>query len=103
MNAAYQRLVTRFGRIATLGEASAMLHWDASAMMPPGGAPARGEQLAILAGLQHELLTAPEVAEDLAVAATDEEWAAANLALMRRAHARATCLPTALVEATERA
>ena len=43
-----------------------MLHWDASAMMPPGGAAARGEQLATLAGLAHDLLTAPEVADDLA-------------------------------------
>ncbi|MCO6417616.1 carboxypeptidase M32 [Siccirubricoccus sp. KC 17139] len=103
MNPAYQRLATRFARIATLGEASAMLHWDASAMMPPGGAAARGEQLATLAGLQHELLTAPEVAEDLAAAAAEGEWASANLALMRREHRRATCLPTSLVEATTRA
>ncbi|GGC32441.1 carboxypeptidase M32 [Siccirubricoccus deserti] len=103
MNAACQRLTARFARIATLGEASAMLHWDASAMMPPGGGPARGEQLATLAGLQHELLTAPEVAEDLAAATAEGEWGVANLTLMRRAHARATTLPTALVEATERA
>ncbi|WP_149537723.1 carboxypeptidase M32 [Siccirubricoccus phaeus] len=103
MNAAYQRLATRFARIAALGEASAMLHWDASAMMPPGGGAARGEQLATLAGLQHELLTAPEVAEDLAAAAAEGEWPEANLALMRREHLRATCLPTALVEATTRA
>ena len=36
-NAAYDRLKARFGRIAALGEAAAMLHWDASTMMPPGG------------------------------------------------------------------
>jgi carboxypeptidase Taq len=73
-------------------------------MMPPGGAAARGEQLATLAGLSHELLTAPEVAEDLAAARPPEgEWDGANLALMRRAHARATALPTVLVEATARA
>jgi carboxypeptidase Taq len=101
--AAYARLATRFARLATLGEASAMLHWDASAMMPPGGGAARGEQLATLAGLRHELLTAPEVAEDLAAATAVEEWEDANLALMRRAHRRATALPTELVEATERA
>jgi carboxypeptidase Taq len=103
MNAAYARLKDRFARIATLGEAQAMLHWDASAMMPPGGAAARGEQLAALAGLSHELLTAPSVAEDLAAAEAGGEWDAANLALMRRAQARAAALPTALVEATARA
>jgi hypothetical protein len=42
-----------------VGEAGAVLHWDASAMMPPGGGAARGEQLATLAGLAHEMLTAP--------------------------------------------
>ncbi|MBL6076420.1 carboxypeptidase M32 [Belnapia sp. T18] len=102
-HAAYGRLATRFARIATLGEASAVLHWDASAMMPPGGGAARGEQLATLAGLRHELLTAPEVADDLAAATAEGEWAEANLALMRRAHRRATALPTDLVEAAERA
>lgn len=103
MTPAYERLKARFARIATLGEASAMLGWDASAMMPPGGGAARGEQLAVLAGLGHELLTAPEVAADLAEAAVEDPWDEANLALMRRAHARATALPTALVEASARA
>lgn len=100
MNAAYQRLKTRHARIATLGEASAMLGWDASAMMPPGGGAARGDQLALLAGMMHDLAIAPEVTEDLAHAEADGEWDQANLALMRHAHIRATALPTALVEAT---
>ena len=34
---AYERLKTRFERIATVGEASSMLGWDAAAVMPPGG------------------------------------------------------------------
>jgi carboxypeptidase Taq len=99
----YTRLKSRFARIATLGEAQSMLHWDASAMMPPGGAEARGEQLATLAGLAHELLTAPAVADDLAAAEATGDWDSANLALMRHGHLRATALPTALVEATARA
>ncbi|RVT97057.1 carboxypeptidase M32 [Rhodovarius crocodyli] len=103
MNAAYTRLKTRFGRIAALGEAGAMLGWDASAMMPAGGGEARGEQLATLAGLGHELLTAPQVADDLAAAEATGDWDAANLDLMRRAHIRATALPTELVEASTRA
>ncbi len=61
-NTAYASLKSRFGRIAALNEAAAMLHWDASAMMPSGGGAARGEQLATLAGLAHEMLTAPAVA-----------------------------------------
>jgi carboxypeptidase Taq len=100
---ALDRLAARFARIAALDEAAAILHWDAAAMMPEGGAAARGEQLATLAGLSHELLTAPEVASDLAAATADGDWPAANLRLMRRAHARAACLPTALVERAARA
>ena len=100
---AYESLKSRFARIAALNEAAAMLHWDASAMMPAGGGAARGEQLATLAGLAHELLTAPEVAEELAAAQAEGDWDSANLSLMRRSHARATALPTSLVEATTRA
>ena len=103
MNAAYARLKSRFARMALVGEAGAVLHWDASAMMPPGGGAARGEQLATLAGLAHEMLTAPPVAEDLAAAEAEGEWDGANLSLMRRSHARAAALPTDLVERTARA
>jgi len=100
----YENLTGRFARIATLSEAAEMLGWDAAAVMPPGGAAARGDQLAVLAGLAHGLLTAPELAEDLEAAdAPDDAWGAANLALMRHAYVRATALPASLVEAQARA
>ncbi len=108
-HSAYPALVARFGRIGTIGEASAVLGWDASAMMPEGGAPARGEQLAVLAGLAHELLTAPETADQLLEAAAELHdvaeggWERRNLALMARAHARAAALPGRLVEARAQA
>ncbi len=124
---AYQRLSDRFARIATLSEAGEMLGWDANTMMPSGGAAARGDQLAVLAGVAHGMLTAPEVAHDLAAAAAEAgeraaeaqareglaasagardlraSWEAANLGLMRQAHVRATALPADLVEAETRA
>jgi carboxypeptidase Taq len=104
---AYDRLTARFARIATIGEASAMLGWDAAAMMPPGGGAARGDQLAVLAGLSHGLLTEPATGDDLAeaeVAGPDPDpWRASNLRLMRHAHTRATALPADLVEAQARA
>ena len=81
---AYDRLTARFARIATIGEASSMLGWDAAAMMPPGGGAARGDQLAVLAGLSHGLLTEPATADDLAEAEAagpdPDPWRAANLA-----------------------
>jgi carboxypeptidase Taq len=103
MASPYELLCDRFRRIATLGEAASMLNWDAAAVMPPGGALARGDQLAALAGVAHEKLTDPVVAEWCERAESQDAWQAANLALMRRAHLRATALPVALVEAEARA
>ncbi len=103
---ARHRLAARFARIATIGEAQAMLDWDAAAVMPPGGAAARGEQLAVLAGLAHALLTAPETADDLAAAEAAPPagaWERANLRRMRHVHTRASALPPDLVEARARA
>ncbi len=108
LNAAYARLAARFERIAILGETEAMLGWDAAAIMPPGGAAARGDQLATLAGIAHGLLIDPAVAADLEAASAEadalgSDWERTNLALMRHEHARATALPTDLVEAEARA
>ncbi|MBN8904165.1 MAG: carboxypeptidase M32 [Rhodospirillales bacterium] len=107
VNSAYDRLSDRFARIATIGEAASMLSWDAAAMMPAGGGAARGDQLAVLAGLAHRELVAPEVGDDLAAAAEEvapaDAWRSANLALMRHAYVRATALPADLVEAQARA
>src|SRR5260370_29622654 len=88
-----------------------MLGWGAAAMMRPGGGGARGDQLAVLAGPAQELGTAPQVAADLAEAEAagpdpdrdSDPWRAANLALIRRGHTRATAIPTDLVEAQARA
>jgi carboxypeptidase Taq len=105
MTTAYARLQARFARLATLGEAGSMLHWDSSAMMPSGGAVARGDQLAVLAGIGHAMLTDPALADELAEAEAsppDDAWEAANLDLMRHAYVRATALPADLVEARER-
>ncbi len=83
-----------------------MLGWDAATMMPPGGGAARGDQLAVLAGMSHSLLVAPAVGDDLAAAeatAEPDPWSAANLRLMRHAYTRATAMPPDLVEAQARA
>jgi carboxypeptidase Taq len=101
---AYQNLTKRFARIATLNEVASVVNWDQAAMMPAGGAAARGDQMAVLAGLSHELLTHPGLADDLGAAELPhDEWDAANLALMETAYKRAVALPVDLVEAMSRA
>lgn len=104
MNTAYENLEARFRRIGLLGDAGAMLHWDAATTMPAGGAGARAEQLAELQVAAHELLVAPETADALDAADEPEEaWRRANLREMRRRHRMAAALPADLVAAASKA
>ncbi len=104
---AYTRLEHRFARLSALGDASGILGWDQQTTMPLGAADRRSEQLATLAVLSHEILTAPETGDLLGTAeqgATElEAWQQANLREMRRDHAHATALPADLVEARSKA
>lgn len=97
---AYTTLAARYRRMAHLGSASGILSWDHSVMMPPGAAGWRGETMATLAGLMHEMATAPDTGDLLDEAGRDDLNAdqSRNLALMRREHARATAIPGELVE-----
>jgi carboxypeptidase Taq len=100
---AYDRLTARFARIATVREANSILSWDSEVIMPPGGGDSRADQQAVLSAIAHGMLTDPATGADLAEAEAPDPWAAANLRLMRRQHARATALPADLVEASSRA
>ncbi|MBV8457054.1 MAG: carboxypeptidase M32, partial [Acetobacteraceae bacterium] len=104
---AYHQLETRFRRIGAVEEAISVLHWDAAAMMPRGGAAARAEQLATLRLIAHEHLTAPALGELLAEAEQEADglnaWQRANLREMRRRRLHAAAVPGALVEAESRA
>ena len=104
---AYQQLEERFRRIGSIEQAISVLHWDAAAMMPAGGEPARSEQLATLRLIAHQHLTAPEIDKSLSEAELAggvlDEWQRANLREMRRRWLHATALPGALVEAESRA
>ncbi len=105
---AYQTLERRFARLSRLGDALGILGWDKETTMPLGAAAARGETIATLSVIAHDLLTAPETADLIERAAADESggldrWQAANLREMRRQHAHATAVPGELVESASRA
>jgi len=105
---AYAALEDRFRRLSLVGECANFLHWDTRVMMPAGGAEARGEQLAALDVLSHEMLGDPRTAELLDRAEQDEAgqldtWQRANLREMRRQWIHAEAVPTDLVEALSRA
>ena len=104
MNKAYLSLERHFARLSSLNDALGILGWDKEVMMPSGAAERRAENLAMLEGLRHEILTAPVMAELLAEAdAGEDTWRAANLEQMRRQHTQATALPGKLVEASAQA
>ncbi len=103
---AYSLLEARFRRLAALGDAAAVLRWDWSTMMPPGGVEARAEQLAEIQAVRHGILTASETADLLAAAGEGDgldDWRRANLREMRRAFDHATALPEDLVIALSKA
>jgi carboxypeptidase Taq len=101
---AYDELVGRAREQSLLGSCSSVLSWDEQTYMPTGGAPHRGGQMALLAGLYHDRATDPRVGELLSVVedsplvASPESVAAVNVRELRRAFDRRVRLPKALVE-----
>ena len=57
METKFQELKTRLLEVDDLWSAAGVLHWDQSTYMPPGGAAARGRQMATLSRLAHEKFT----------------------------------------------
>lgn len=103
---AYADLERRFDRLGNIRNAETFLHWDASTMMPVNSAESRGNQLATLRALHHQMLTDPAMEDLLAGAATDnslDEWQRANLREMTHTHTHATAVASDLVEALSQA
>lgn len=107
MSKAYDELCRWERERATLCSVGSLLGWDERTYLPAKGRAFRGEQLALVARMNHERLIAPRLGELLAEAeggtfATDS-LEGANLRGIRRARDRAVKVPTALVEALARA
>ncbi|ARJ43608.1 carboxypeptidase M32 [Pantoea alhagi] len=101
MTSAYQQLTQTFQRLSRFGHLSAIAGWDMQTMMPPAGSQVRGEALAELSVLQHQLLTDSRVKTLLEAAQQESlnDVEQANLLEMQRAWQQAALLPAALVEA----
>jgi len=101
---AYQELIGRVREASVLGSCASVLGWDERTYLPRQGAAHRAEQMALLARLTHERLTAPRLGELLAeLAGSDlvrepDSEAAANVREIRRSYERAVKLPPELVE-----
>lgn len=64
--AAYSELLSRLKRAHVLGTVNGLLGWDEQVNLPPDSADLRGEQLALMAELQHAAASDPRLGELLA-------------------------------------
>jgi len=71
-NPKFTQLLDRLTEINDIKAAISLLHWDQATYMPPGGARARGRQMATLRRLAHEKFTDPIVGELLEDLRTEE-------------------------------
>lgn len=92
-------LKARLRDVSDLQMAASVLHWDQTTHMPPGGAAARGRQIAIITRLAHEKHTDPAIGkllDDLRPYAESLPYDADDAALVRiarRLYDRAVQVP----------
>ncbi len=104
IQAKYEELIRRCREVTTLSSCSELLSWDEETYMPPGGVEHRGRQLALLAGLRHELISSARVGELLealegsSLTEEPDTAAAANIREIRKFHDRRRKIPRELLE-----
>ncbi len=98
-----QELKTRLLEVNDLNSANALLSWDQTTYMPPGGAAARGRQMATLGRLAHEKFTDPALGQLLDDLRSYEESLsydsdeASLIRVTRRQYARSIKVPAEFV------
>ncbi len=103
MEKEWEILKARLTEIDDLNSAVALLNWDQSTYMPPGGASARGRQMATLSRLAHEKMTDPEIGrlldtlEPVTADLPYESDAASLVRITRQDFERATRIPPQLM------
>jgi carboxypeptidase Taq len=100
----YRELCQRVREGRVLSSCADVLGWDERTYMPKQGSVHRAEQMALLARLGHEMLTAPQIGELLAqiegsdLVRAPQGDVSANARDIRRNYDRAVKLPARLVE-----
>lgn len=101
MSSAYKQLEKRFTRLAQIEHSLTFLAWDQLVMMPSGGNDSRSEAIAELSTLYHELLTAPDMADLIERAKTEDkaEQRQTSIREIEQEYRWAICIPPDLVKA----
>jgi carboxypeptidase Taq len=98
-NSAFSKLDELGKKLEAIEHAQSMLSVDEAVMMPVGGGEKRAEAMSVLAGLYHEMATAPEIGDWLGQAADeplDDEQKAA-IREWQRVYTNMTCLSSDFV------
>ena len=98
-NSAFSKLAELGRKLEALEHAQAMLGVDEAVMMPNGGGEKRAESMAMLAGMYHELATAPEIDDWLTATESEplDEMQRAAIREQRRVYTNMTCLSSDFV------
>ncbi len=96
----FAKLDAHLKKLEALSHAQSMLGVDEAVMMPDGGGEKRAEAMGSLAGLYHELASAPQVGEWLAAAEAEDLSSEQRTAIreQKRSYLNLTCLSSAFVE-----
>ena len=96
--AAYDELMAHVKKGVALEQISGILSWDQEVMMPPDGASARAEQMAVLETLSHGVHSDPQVGEWLEALHGQQldSVQTANVRLISKNHDRVSKIPVAL-------
>jgi carboxypeptidase Taq len=103
MKEKFEQLKALLGEVNNIESAAHVLYWDQSTYMPPGGATARGRQLATLSQIAHEKFTAPiigDLLEALRPFESERSYDSDEAALIRatrRDYEKATRVPSSFV------
>ena len=95
----YESYAQRARELADIGHAQGLLGWDQEVNMPPKGALRRARSSGTLAGVRHQMLTAPDLV-DLVAALAEADLAgdaAVNVRETKREQDRALRIPKDLV------
>jgi len=101
---AYHDLLRRSRECSLLASCGGVLGWDERTYMPRNGSAHRAEQIALVARMTHEMITAPQIGELLAqveaspLVRDPDSPVTANVRELRRTYDRAVKLPRELVE-----
>src|SRR5579859_4887791 len=103
MGEKFEQLRRRLADVNNLNRVNAVLGWDQSTYMPPAGAAARGEQMATVGRIAHDLFVSDATGELLDAAAeevsglTEDSDEAALVRVARRDYDQSRRIPLELV------